>query len=95
MTRILRAAALALALSIALPASAVLAQDAGKTVMGVCTRCHNTKRICSALGQKDAGWWKATVARMAGKGAALDASGQDGVTTYLAAGKAGDKPVCE
>lgn len=95
MTRIHRAAVLAVAMLVALPASAVLAQDTGKIVLEVCAKCHNTKRICNNLGQKDAAWWTAKVGLMIGKGAALDPQGKDAVVTYLSSRKSGDKPVCD
>ena len=96
MTRIPRAAALALALLMVLAASAAaLPQDGGDTVLAVCTRCHDTKRICKNLGKRDAAWWSAKVGLMIGKGAALDPQGKEAVVAWLGSRKAGDRPVCE
>ena len=95
MTAIPRAAALAVALLVALAASSALTQDGGDTVLVVCTKCHDTKRICKNLGKKDAAWWSGTVGHMIGKGAALDPQGKEAVVAYLGSRKAGDRPVCE
>lgn len=60
-----------------------------------CSRCHSTERICRNLGQKDKAAWAATVARMVGKGAELDASQQTLVIGYLSTLAPGSAPVCK
>jgi cytochrome c5 len=60
-----------------------------------CTPCHSTERICRNLGQKDKAAWSATVARMLGKGAALDANQQSLVIDYLSTLAPGSAPICK
>jgi cytochrome c5 len=47
-----------------------------------CTKCHDLQRIEAA--KKTADEWKATVERMVGKGAELNAEEQSAVIGYLA-----------
>jgi len=94
MTRIHRAVLHAVA-AVLLSSSASLAQDAGQTVLGVCTKCHTTKRICRNLGKRDAAWWTAKVGLMLKRGAALNPQGKETVVAYLSGRKPGDRPVCE
>jgi heterodisulfide reductase subunit B len=90
----LAATALALVFTTSL-AGMALAQDASQTVMSTCTKCHNPKRICSNLGVKDKAAWDVTVAKMVKNGAKLAESEKPAVVEWLAAQKAGAKPVCE
>jgi hypothetical protein len=69
--------------------------DPGNMVMTACTACHNTQRICDALGIKDNDAWAQTVNRMAGKGAALDKDSIPRVVDFLASLKAGSQPICK
>ncbi|GFK93181.1 hypothetical protein NNJEOMEG_01012 [Fundidesulfovibrio magnetotacticus] len=85
-------AALALVLTLALPA---LAQDPGKTVLEACGKCHSVKKVCAALGGKDKAAWLATVERMASKGAQVAQDQRPALAEWLAAQSAGAKPVCE
>jgi len=95
MTRI-RLAALAASLVFTLAASmAALAQDASQTVMTACTKCHNAKRVCANLGVKDKAAWDATVTRMVKNGAQVGEKDKPALVGWLAAQKAGAKPVCE
>jgi hypothetical protein len=90
----LAAATLALAFTASLTGLA-LAQDASQTVMSTCTKCHNAKRICAGLGVKDKAAWETTATKMIKKGAKLAESDKPAVVEWLAAQKAGAKPVCE
>lgn len=74
---------------------AALAQDASKTVMAACTKCHIAERICAALGKKDKAAWDVTVTRMIGKGAQVSDKDKPAVVAYLVGLKPGSKPVCE
>ncbi|WP_243439979.1 hypothetical protein [Fundidesulfovibrio soli] len=76
-------------------AGAALAQDASKTVMAACTKCHMAERLCAALGKKDQAAWEVTVTRMIGKGAQISEKEKPAVIAYLAGLKPGSKPVCE
>jgi hypothetical protein len=69
--------------------------DPGTMVMTACTACHDTQRICDALGKKDKDTWAQTVNRMAGKGAALDTDSTPQVVDFLASLKAGSQPICK
>ncbi|MBI4804175.1 MAG: hypothetical protein HY795_02970 [Desulfovibrio sp.] len=86
--------ALALVFTVSL-AGLALAQDASQTVMSTCTKCHNAKRICSTLGVKDKAAWDVSVTRMIKNGAQLPEKDKPAVVEWLAAQKAGAKPVCE
>jgi len=92
MTRI---APVALLAALLLAASPALAQDPGKTVLDACGKCHNVKRVCATLGAKDKAAWLATVERMAAKGALVAQAERPALAEWLAAQKAGAKPVCE
>ncbi len=77
-------------------ASFSLAGDEGQTlVMSKCSSCHNLGRICANLGGKDKSAWASTVARMASKGAALDAAQQTKAVDYLSATKPDAAPFCQ
>ena len=69
--------------------------DPAGIVMGKCTVCHGTERICNDLGRMDRKTWEKTVKRMIDHGA--DVSPQDipAVAGYLASLKPGAKPVCK
>ncbi|WP_243311325.1 hypothetical protein [Fundidesulfovibrio agrisoli] len=95
MKRPLIASCLCAAAMTAFLAGAALAQDASKTVMAACTKCHNAQRVCTALGKKDQAAWDATVTRMMGKGAQVSEKDKPAVVAYLAGLKPGSKPVCE
>ena len=69
--------------------------EPGNTVMTACTVCHDTQRICDALGKKDKDAWGMTVTRMVGKGASLDKEGIPQVVDFLSGLKPGSKPVCK
>ena len=95
MTRTRLAAAVAALAVTAQLSGMALAQDASQTVMAACTKCHNAKRICTNLGVKDKAAWDSTVAKMIKNGAKLAESDKPAVVEWLAAQKAGAKPVCE
>lgn len=69
--------------------------EPGNMVMTACTACHDTQRICDALGKKDKDAWAQTVDRMVGKGAALDKDSIPQVVDFLASLKAGSQPICK
>jgi len=69
--------------------------DPGNMVMSACTACHDTQRVCSALGRKDKDAWAQTVNRMVGKGAALDKDSVPRVVDFLVSLKAGSQPLCK
>jgi hypothetical protein len=69
--------------------------DPGNRVMTACTACHDTQRICNALGKKDKYTWAQTVNRMVGKGAALDKDSVPQVVDFLTSLKAGSQPICK
>ncbi len=69
--------------------------EPGKTVMTACTVCHDTQRICDALGKKDKDAWSMTVTRMVGKGASLDKEGIPQVVNFLSGLTPDSKPVCK
>ncbi len=56
--------------------------DGQALVQERCTQCHGLGRITRA--EKTEEEWQATVERMVGKGAALDAAEQEAVIRYLA-----------
>lgn len=95
MTRTRLAAFVAILAFTASLSGLALAQDASQTVMTTCTKCHNPKRICAALGVKDKAAWDVTVAKMVKHGAKLAENDKPAVVEWLAAQKAGAKPVCE
>ncbi len=63
-------------------------------VMNACTTCHDSKRICSSLGNKNDAAWKATIDRMVKKGAKLSAAEVEAVLAYLAKLPPASQPVC-
>ncbi len=69
--------------------------DPSGIVMAACGRCHDTGRVCEALGKKDRDAWGVTVERMVGKGAAVPKDGVPAVVEYLASLKPGSPPVCK
>jgi hypothetical protein len=69
--------------------------DPGNMIMTACKACHDTQRICNALGKKDKDAWALTVNRMAGKGAALDKNSVPLVVDFLAGLKTGSQPICK
>ena len=64
-------------------------------VMTACTACHDTQRICDALGKKDGNAWIQTITRMKGKGAAVDQDKIPGLADFLSTLKPGTPPVCK
>jgi cytochrome c5 len=64
-------------------------------VMKACSACHDTGKVCSALGKKDRDAWLTVVTRMVKKGAAVDQADIPLVAEYLAGLKSGSKPVCK
>ena len=69
--------------------------DPGNMVMTACTACHDTQRICDALGKKDKDAWAQTVNRMVGKGAALDKDSVPRVVDFFTSLQAGSQPICK
>ena len=69
--------------------------DPGNMVMTACTACHDTQRICDALGKKDKDAWAQTVNRMVGKGAALDKDSVPQVVDFFTSLQAGSQPICK
>jgi hypothetical protein len=69
--------------------------DSGTMVMTACTACHDTQRICNALGQKDKDAWVQTVKKMVGKGAAIDKDSVPLLVDFLTSLKAGSQPICK
>jgi hypothetical protein len=69
--------------------------DPGNMIMTACTACHDTQRICNALGKKDKDAWAQTVNRMVGKGAVLDKDSVPQVVDFLTSLKAGSQPICK
>ena len=69
--------------------------DAQSLVMTACTACHNSQRVCDALGKKDRDGWNETVNRMVGKGAKVPSESLPLVVDYLAGLQPGAKPVCK
>jgi cytochrome c5 len=70
-------------------------QDPQSLVMTACSACHDTGRICDALGKKDKDAWGLTVTRMMGKGAAIDQESLPGVVDFLANLNPGSQPICK
>ncbi len=68
--------------------------DPGSLVMKACTKCHNTKRICTNLGNKSAEQWDITITRMMGKGVPLEEAQKQTLRDYLADLAPGSAPVC-
>jgi len=81
--------------ALAFAAGPALAQDPAKTVLDACGKCHNVKRVCAGFGGKDKAAWLATVERMASKGAQVPQAERPALAEWLAAQKAGAKPVCD
>lgn len=71
------------------------AKDPQALVMKACTACHDTGRICDALGKKDQAAWTETVTRMVGKGAAVDKESIPLVVDFLSGLKPGSPPICK
>lgn len=69
--------------------------DPQSLVMTACTACHDTQRICNALGKKDKDAWTQTVTRMVGKGAAIDKGSIAEVVDFLSSLKPGTPPICK
>ncbi len=69
--------------------------DPSGMVMSACAACHNTQKVCDALGKKDKDAWAQTVNRMVGKGASLDKDSIPSVVDFLAGLKPGTKPICK
>lgn len=69
--------------------------DTSSTIMSTCTACHDTQRICNAMGIKDKDAWNQTVTRMVGKGAALNTDDIPKVVDFLAGLKPGSPPICK
>jgi hypothetical protein len=82
-------------LAAGLAAGAGAAEPAPDTlVMNSCTSCHDSKRICNSLGNKNDAAWKTTIDRMVKKGAKLSAAEQQAVLAYLAKLPPASQPVC-
>ncbi|MFP5221787.1 MAG: hypothetical protein ACLGSA_05805 [Acidobacteriota bacterium] len=95
MTRIRLAAAFAALAVTASLAGLSFAQDPSQVVTTVCTKCHNTNRICVNLGVMDKAGWDTTVTRMIGKGAALSPAQKPVLVDWLSTREPKAKPVCE
>jgi hypothetical protein len=64
-------------------------------VMKTCTACHDTQRICNALGKKDKDAWTQTVTRMKDHGAAVDQNTIPVVVDFLSGLAPGSQPICK
>ena len=82
--------------SFILPAEKSFAsEDSCKPLMVMyCTTCHNTERICNALGKKDEQAWTTTLKKM-GEYGDIDKSTQNQVLQCLKDKKAGNGLVCK
>jgi hypothetical protein len=77
------------------PSSQPKGDPGSNMVKTACTACHDTQRICDALGNKDKDAWVRTVNRMAGKGAAIDKNSVPQVVDFLSSLKPGSQPICK
>jgi cytochrome c5 len=68
-------------------------RNPGELVMKACSACHDTGKVCTALGKKNRDAWLAAVNRMVKKGAAVDQADVPLVADYLAGLTSGSKPV--
>ncbi len=66
-----------------------------ETVMSACSACHDTGKVCKALGSRNLEAWTKTVQRMVGKGAKVPSGDIPAVSSYLAGLKRGSRPVCK
>jgi cytochrome c5 len=69
--------------------------ESASLVMTTCTKCHNAKRICKNLGEKNQEEWDKTVTRMIKKGAQLPIEKKGLVIEYFLSQTPGSKPLCE
>lgn len=69
--------------------------DAPTLVMKECTDCHDTMRICTALGKKDKQAWHQTVTQMVKNGADVKQENIPVIAEYLSSLKPGSPPVCK
>ncbi len=70
-------------------------RNPGELVMKACSACHDTGKVCTALGKKNRDTWLTVVTRMVKKGAAVDQVDITLVADYLAGLTSGSKPVCK
>ena len=76
-------AALLFAVSFAATPASLALDDNTYTVREKCSVCHGLDKICSNLGNDEA-WWGSTVARMAGRGAAIEQAQVPVLAAFLA-----------
>lgn len=76
-------------------APTAMSDDAGSLAAAKCSACHNPGRICSKMGQKDAGWWQSTVARMKRNGASISDADIEQISGWLAGQSGAAAPLCE
>ena len=69
--------------------------DPQSLVMKTCTVCHDTQRICDALGKKDKDAWTQTVTRMKSNGASVDQDTIPVVVDFLSGLAPGSPPICK
>ncbi|HOJ13101.1 MAG TPA: hypothetical protein PLS81_07720 [Deltaproteobacteria bacterium] len=84
-----------LAFSFAQAQQAPATKDTMTTVMRSCSACHDTARVCRALGTRDAAGWERTIKRMVAKGASLGTEDIQAAAGLLATLAPGSKPVCK
>jgi hypothetical protein len=75
--------------------SAQLNDEIAALVMTSCSKCHDTKRICKNIGEKNREEWDKTVTRMIEKGALLPLEKKDQAIEYFLSASPGSKPICE
>jgi predicted secreted protein len=73
---------------------AVAEEKRSSLVVKSCTICHNSERICNAIGRKNENDWQQTVTRMVGKGAPLDEEKARLVVDFLSGLTENTPPVC-
>ncbi|MBU1001217.1 MAG: hypothetical protein KKE73_01710 [Proteobacteria bacterium] len=71
-----------------------VANDGAALVMNSCTLCHDTQRVCKALGNKGKDGWDITVTKMIFKGAPVDHEQKQVIVDWLWNLPAGSPPVC-
>lgn len=70
-------------------------QPIEEKVMKACSACHDTGKVCKALGSRSAEEWSKTVQRMVNKGAKVSPEEIPAVSSYLAGLNKGAMPVCK
>jgi hypothetical protein len=73
----------------------IAASSSEQLVNSKCGTCHKLDSLCKNLGKYDKAGWDKVVDSMLKKGALVNKSEKETISTYLAGLKPGSKPVCK